>query len=50
MKKGTRNIREKLNLTEEEDKPLFDEESKLAIKVGLDDLNRGTFSVTLLTF
>lgn len=48
MKKGTRNIREKLNLTEEEDKPLVDEESKIAIKVGLDDLNGGVFSFTLL--
>lgn len=48
MKKGTRNIREKLNLSEEEDKPLVDEESKITIKVGLDDLNGGVFSFTLL--
>ena len=48
MKKGTRNIREKLNLTEEEDKPLVNEESKIDVKVGLDDLNRGVFSYALL--
>ena len=48
MKKGTRNIREKLNLSEEEDKPLVDEESKITIKVGLDNLNGGVFSFILL--
>lgn len=45
MKKGTRNIREKLNLSEEEE---VDEESKITIKVGLDNLNGGVFSFTLL--
>ena len=48
MKKGTRNIREKLNLTVEEDKPLVDEESKVDVKVGLDDLNIGVFYYVLL--
>lgn len=48
MKKGTRNIREKLNLTEEEDKPVVNEESKIDVKVGLDDLNGGVFSYALL--